>query len=278
MLRVGSACLVGSLGRLFFQSVTSCPLGVLFLIMPCRYVFSPFGIICPICKYKVSGISSADTIGRSLYRNVLERTSHTKQPTPAECNVIANQYICQMSQVANLVSRQPTIALARRELATFLVNPSQPFPYCAACKTVVFDKREHAGKRHMKLCKELQEGFSIVSWTRNDPMVILVPIDLNNQSLFCSVFWQIFSPMEKRWLLLSQQNVPHDRSLIVNNPQEEIDPLSAACRHVEIIGFNDSQYHWTRTIPTRIGLIPQITGIGDEVLCSACTISLLQRW
>jgi hypothetical protein len=75
----------------------------------------------------------------------------------------------------------------------------------------------------MKLCKELQEGFSIVSWTCNDPMVIPVPIDLNNQSLFCPVFWQIFSLMEKRWLLLSQQNVPHDRSLIVNNPQEERD-------------------------------------------------------
>jgi hypothetical protein len=165
--------------------------------MTLNFIFTPFGIICPICNYIVTGILSADNIGISLYSHILSRKKHTIHLTPTQCNEIGQKYVCKMSQVANLVSRQRTITLARRELATFLVNPSQPFPYCAACKTVVFDKREHAGKRHMKLCKELQEGFSIVSWTRNDPMVIPVTIDLINQSLFCPIFWQIFSPMEK---------------------------------------------------------------------------------
>jgi hypothetical protein len=42
-------------------------------------------------------------------------------------------------------------------------------------------------------------------------MVILVPIDMANQSLFCPVFWQIFS------------GEPNDGSLIANNQQEERD-------------------------------------------------------
>jgi hypothetical protein len=47
----------------------------------------------------------------------------------------------------------------------------------------------------------------------------------------------------------------------------ELWQLSAVCRHVKIVGsVNDLQYDWRQSIPTRIGSIPQITGIGAEVL------------
>jgi hypothetical protein len=96
------------------------------------FVFTPFGIICPICRYKVSGIVSIKLIGRCIYRHLMERTGHNEKLTSTECDEIAKQYVNQMISTAQITCSQRTISLARRELASFLVNPSQPFPYCAS--------------------------------------------------------------------------------------------------------------------------------------------------